>query len=146
MHIPEKNVSKNKDKFLKVDFSRYKYIFVPNRNEYHNDHTDTYKMINKVLRIKKVNVDLLEYEIWTTLRKPNVVLDISDVIDIKNKAILKHKSQVSLLDYVGMINGLNRYRGIIARCDYAEAFYCHNEFCREKKRHIKRRLKAFIGK
>lgn len=134
-------IQDNFKRFLSIDYSKYKYIFVPNRYESVQDHVDTYSSIKKALNKKKIKTNLIEYEVWTTIRFPNVYLDISDVIELKNKAIEQHKTQIIELDYVKFITGLNAYRGLSKGFDYAEAFYCEAEKRRERIRHIKRKIK-----
>ena len=123
LHINEQRIRENKDKFLEVDYSKYKYILVPNRYEIHKDHADIYKAVIRVLKKTICKAEVLEYEVWTTIRFPNVKIDISSVVEEKKKAILMHESQIKDLDYVGMIIGLNAFRGKGHGCDYAEVFY-----------------------
>ena len=146
LHIPEHQIKKNYTKFLNIDYSKYKYIFVPNEKEYHLDHIETYQSVKKAIKQKKAKSYLVEYEVWTTLKKPNILLDISDVSDLKIKAINEHKTQVALLDYVRFIMGLNAYRGAAYKYDYAEAFFCYEEYKAEKLRRKKRKIKETISK
>lgn len=141
LHIPERQILKHFREFLSIDYSVYKYIFVPNRFEYHQDHIETYKSMKKVLKQKRINTNLIEYEIWTTIRFPNIYFDISNVAEQKISAINQHQSQTEGLDYVKLITGLNAYRGLSKGFDFAEAFYCETEKHREQIRHIKRKIK-----
>ena len=75
------------------------------------------------------------------MRRKNVYLDITDVIELKKAAIEQHKSQTSELDFVKFITGLNAYRGLSKGFDFAEAFYCEVEKRREQIRHIRRKIK-----
>lgn len=144
LHIPEGRITEYFSDFLSVDFCKYKYIFVPNRFEEHKDHSDLFKVINKVLKRQSSNAELLEYEVWTTIRKPNVKIDITDVVEQKKNAILIHESQVEELDYVGMIIGLNTYRGKGHGCNYAETFYSTAVEKRKKLKQRKKRIKALL--
>lgn len=141
LHIPQLQISHHFNRFLSIDYSVYKYIFVPNRYEYHKDHVDTYRSIKKALKQLRIKADLVEYEVWTTIRYPNIYLDISPVLDKKIEAISQHGSQTAGLDYVGFITGLNAYRGISRHMQYAESFFCASEKRRENIRHLKRKIK-----
>ena len=141
LHIPQLQIMNHFNRFLSIDYTMYKYIFVPNRYEYHKDHVDTYKSIKKAIKQLHVKTDLVEYEVWTTIRYPNIYLDISPVLDKKIKAINQHRSQTDNLDYVRFITGLNAYRGISRHMQYAESYYCASEKRRENIRHFKRKIK-----
>jgi len=143
-HICELEIPSNFKKFLDFDYSKYKYIFVPNKYEVVRDHKHTYNSIKKAMKKKHCNAKLLEYEVWTTIRHPNVKLDISDVVDKKSELIKKHQSQIKDLDYVSMILGLNSYRGKSHGCDYAEYFYSADVAFKEKLKKIKKHLKYII--
>jgi LmbE family N-acetylglucosaminyl deacetylase len=61
--------------------------------------------------------------VWTPLY-PNRIVDISGVVEIKKRAIGAHHSQVSVIDYVEKIIGLNSFRSMTAKgVRFAEAFY-----------------------
>ena len=141
LHIPQLQILNHFNRFLSIDYSIYKYIFVPNRYEYHRDHVDTYKSVKKAIKQLHIKTDLVEYEVWTTIRFPNFYLEISPVLDKKIEAINQHRSQTANLDYVKFITGLNAYRGISKQMKYAESFYCASEKRRENIRHLKRRIK-----
>lgn len=146
LHIPEGEIISHYSDFQKIDFQNYKYIFVPNRFEAHKDHADLYKVMTKTLRNQRFTGDLLEYEVWTTIRNPNVKIDISSVVDDKKKAINLHESQIEDLDYIGMIIGLNAYRGKGHGCDYAEVFYSEKRAKIKKSKERRKRIKSIIKK
>ena len=105
-----------------------------------------YKVIKKALKKKHSNAELIEYEVWTTIRKPNIKIDISDVVDKKRYAIECHNSQVKELDYAEMILGLNSYRGKSRGCNYAEMFYSQKKDKQQRKKKFIRTIKSFIKK
>ena len=144
LHIHEQRIRDNKDKFLDVDYNKYKYIFVPNRYEIHKDHADIYKATIRALKKKKCKAEVLEYEVWTTIRFPNVKVDITPVVEEKKNSILMHESQIKDLDYVGMIIGLNAYRGKGHGCDYAEVFYSEKRAKIKKRKDRRKRIKSII--
>ena len=62
------------------------------------------------------------YEVWTALW-PNIMVDISDQAEEKERLIRLYASQMADRDYAAGALGLNRYRGLQHRLQYAEAFY-----------------------
>lgn len=65
------------------------------------------------------------YEVWTPLF-PNIMVDISDQAEEKERLIRLYASQIADRDYASGVLGLNRYRGLQHRVQYAEAFYACN--------------------
>ena len=144
LHIHEQRIRDFKDKFLDVDYNKYKYILVPNRYEIHKDHADVYNAVIRALKKKSCKAEVLEYEVWTAIRFPNVKVDITPVVEEKKKAILLHESQIKDLDYVGMIIGLNAYRGKGHGCDYAEVFYSEKRAKIKRNKERKKRIKGYF--
>ena len=144
MHIPEQRIKASFPDFMKIDYSRYKYILVPNRYEDHIDHNQLFRVIRKAVKKERAKSELLEYEVWTTIRKPNIKLDISSVIEEKKNAISMHKSQIKDLDYVEMITGLNAYRGKGHGCDYAEVFYSEKQAQEKQLKQLKKKIKLLL--
>jgi LmbE family N-acetylglucosaminyl deacetylase len=62
------------------------------------------------------------YEVWTTLW-PNIMVDISEQASEKEQLIRLYASQMEDRDYASGVLGLNRFRGLQHRLDFAEAFY-----------------------
>jgi LmbE family N-acetylglucosaminyl deacetylase len=141
LHIPEHQIWKNRDKFKNVIFSDYTHIFVPNRHEAHQDHAAVYGVIKKLAGRR---TKLYEYEVWTTIRKPNIIVEISSVIVQKQKLITCHASQNKVTDYISLATGLNAYRGQAHGLKYAEAYYCREELIAERIRHLKRKIKVIL--
>ena len=110
-------------------------VYVPHENENHNDHVVTYTVVTKVIHCAKwkyfphlgVNPhkvsEIRAYEVWTPMQRPNLYVDITDVVRDKEKAIKCYQSQLIHYAYHDAIIGLNRYRGITgADSEFAEAF------------------------
>lgn len=106
-----------------IDITKYKYIFIPNKHENHDDHNVVEKIIAKMKRKQKSEAIILGYEVWTPLRYVTSYLDISKVINKKIKMLEKYESQLSDRDYLTASIGLNSYRGMQNKTQYAEA-YC----------------------
>lgn len=133
LNLPDCQVYKYFNRISKFDFSKYSYIFIPNRKEAHPDHRCVFGIMKKLQRKHKLgNAILVEYEVWTPLIRPNIIYDISNVIEIKKRMISNYKSQIETLDYVNKSVALNEYRGINGNVAYAEAYF-KNTFCSELK-------------
>jgi LmbE family N-acetylglucosaminyl deacetylase len=142
LRIPEGHIKQHKEKIAEIDFTKYQHVFVPNRFDNHNDHVDVYTVVKSLVKKK---TKLYEYEVWSPLRTPNIYLDITEISDKKIQMIKTHESQVRELDYVGMIMGLNAYRGRSHGYLYAECYYCEKESREQTIRRMKRRLRQIIS-
>lgn len=66
---------------------------------------------------------VLEYEVWTPLRRPSVYVDISATVDVKARAIDCYRSQNEIVAFSEAATALNRYRGLMSGVGaYAEAY------------------------
>ena len=107
-----------------LDDHKPRLLFLPPFDDFHPDHAATSRAAAIALRDHNYSVDCYFYEIMTTVT-PNVVVDITDVMHLKIKAMNRHRSQVDVVDYAKKIKGLNSYRSIYAgkRVKYCEAFF-----------------------
>ena len=98
-------------------------IFVPYFLDVHPDHVATAKILARALKKDGGKSMCYSYEVWTTVI-PNTLMDISDVMTTKLEALREHKSQLSLIDFVQKVEGLNSYRSIYLgnTARYCEAF------------------------
>ena len=99
-------------------------IYLPHPQEWHPDHKVALPVVTQALAANgSAAPRLLGYEVWTPLTEYQHVENISDVMDTKLKALGEHRSQLSQLEYVRAVRGLNEFRGAMAgRCRYAEVF------------------------
>ncbi len=66
---------------------------------------------------------LLGYEVWTPIKCPQLLIDITDVMERKNKAVGCHRSQLAGRGWQDGIRGLASYRGVQSGLgEYVEAF------------------------
>ena len=66
---------------------------------------------------------VLGFEVWHPIPHPQLVIDISSVIDIKMNALQQHKSQISSVAYDQAFHGLAKYRGVMTHMgSFGEAF------------------------
>lgn len=103
-------------------------IYVTHEQEEHPDHRAAARLVSYALKAlpKRMRIPIVwMYEVWTPIQKIDHIVDISDNIDIKQRAIQAHHSQCSVLKFDEAILGLNRYRGEMHSWpggDYAEIF------------------------
>lgn len=96
-------------------------IYLPSFLDNHPDHFATNSVLKKC-NLK--NTIISAFEVWTPLI-PNRIVDITNHITLKEKAIKAHISQINALQYDKAILGLHQYRAKMyskKTMDYAEAF------------------------
>lgn len=84
-------------------------VYAPHPIDPHPDHRATYKIAEMVLKEMSFQGSLFLYEVWKPI-EPNVIVNITDVMESKLKALSCYASQLALHDYTDMIKSLNRYR------------------------------------
>ncbi len=111
-------------------------IYVPHPGEKDREHKIAYEITKDAACLSKTSylpelgksTKALEiiylYEVWTPMQNFFLKENITDVIDIKTKALLAYKSQLKYLNLVDAINGLNMYRGSMTNTTrkFAEVF------------------------
>lgn len=103
-------------------------VFVPSFWEIPPDHLETARIAAHAAMEFEGEVDWYCYEVWCpVISDPKyhlIIVDITETIELKKKAINKHMSQVAITDFASKIAGLNAYRSMMARrgIDYCEAF------------------------
>lgn len=104
------------------------YIYTHHGNDKHKfgDHKATYQIVKNSLRyIKDKNFlkKILAFEVWTPIKKPNYLEDISLYFPEKIKALQKYKSQICSFPYKEMVKRRARKRGKkLGKNKFAEAF------------------------
>ena len=98
-------------------------VFVPFLIDEHPDHSATAWIFDRALGHADITPWCYLYEVWTTL-VPNTVVDISNTMEQKMRALSEHKSQIQQFDYTKRVQGLNAFRSIYfdERIEYCEAF------------------------
>jgi LmbE family N-acetylglucosaminyl deacetylase len=106
-----------------VEQHKPEILYLPFMIDNHNDHISTNKIFLNALELIPHSPLLYAYEVWSTFL-PNVLVDITEQIERKKRAILSYKSQLAGNDYLNAIISLNRYRGILSKAkQYAEGFF-----------------------
>jgi len=110
-----------------------KTVYLPHPGDFHPDHAAVLRIIRQALRSRphgRSHPELRAYEVWSPISRPSLVMDISDVIVQKIRAIRCHRSQLTQVRYDRAARGLNQYRGAmlgapVMSSAYAEAFECY---------------------
>lgn len=109
-------------------------ILSPHQNDSDFEHKIINKLTKEAAWIAKEGVlivdlpparqlsKILFYEVWTPIVKPIFYVDITNQMNSKIKAMKQYKSQLQQKDYIGIITGLNMFRGGMKGYKYAEAF------------------------
>jgi len=103
-------------------------VYLPTILDAHRDHWATNQVFYTATRDLFFSKDWRPtyrgYEVWSPLL-PNRIVDISDVIEIKERAVKQFESQNSHTDFVRAVLALNAYRSLYYSQGrgYAEAFY-----------------------
>lgn len=122
LSIPDQETNKNIQIIMKQDIRKYSYVFVPYHLDNHIDHNILMKLFYKMIIRQHSNAKLFEYEVWSPLKYPSDIIDISTVIENKIQLINIYKSQNKYYDYTNMTIGLSKYRGAFIGCQYGEAY------------------------
>lgn len=115
-------------------------IYAPHSEEKDIEHRIAYEMIkeatwlSKSLYLPKLGQptklikDVYLYEVWTPMKDFFIKEDITDVVEIKIKALLAYKSQLEYFNLVDAVTGLNMYRGSMVGINkkFAEVFRIEN--------------------
>ncbi len=103
-------------------------LLVPHAKEMDRDHRTTNRLAHAALGMLQACGGELptvwEYEVWTAIESPTLVVDVTTVAEEKRAAILCYGSQLAVRDYAAGALGLNAYRACTLGMGrgYAEAF------------------------
>ncbi|MBN1276164.1 MAG: PIG-L family deacetylase [Deltaproteobacteria bacterium] len=88
---------------------RPELVYVPSPMEFHPDHRAACFLVCDAIKGCPFDFDVAFYEVGQPIWV-NLLVDISSVIDLKQRAIEAYESQLRERDYKGMIMALNRFR------------------------------------
>ncbi|MBI4776489.1 MAG: PIG-L family deacetylase [Deltaproteobacteria bacterium] len=99
-------------------------VYGPSPTEAHPDHRAAAKALWTAAAHCDFPIRVAFYETSAPL-KPTVLVDISDIMEMKMEALHRHRSQLMDVDWSDRVRGLNRFRTItlIGQAEYAEAFW-----------------------
>ncbi len=101
-------------------------VYVPSPFEAHPDHRASFIALWKLR--KRLPISIAAYEVLIPLY-PNILVDITDVVQYKKKAIESYYTELYYNDYLSKILGLNRFRTAVLPKEslYAEALIYINK-------------------
>lgn len=112
--------SKLHEATLNLNLEKYTHILIPSPEDIHADHRAVSDLLKK--QYKKHYKKVVYYELISLLSNPTHLLDISEVIFKKQEHLGMYHSQMKFINYIDRISALNRHRGMMIYCDYAEAY------------------------
>lgn len=99
-------------------------VYVPFPTDRHPDHVETARIFGAAVGEAPDGCQVYAYEVWSPLY-PNCMVDISDVVEMKRRAMVQFATQVADNDFIHSTLGLNAYRAAfhLRSRGYAEAFF-----------------------
>jgi LmbE family N-acetylglucosaminyl deacetylase len=95
-------------------------VYVPHPGDDHEDHRSAWSAVADSVG---TGVEVLGYELWTPIARPDRIVDISAHMPRKLEAVRCYASQLEYWPYDRAVEGLNAYRGALFEgSGYAEAF------------------------
>lgn len=95
-------------------------VLAPHRLELDRDHREAHRLVHAALRAYQwlggTPPTVWEYEVWTAIAYPHLLVDITALAERKREAIACYPSQLAEHDYAAAALGLNAYRaGMLGR-------------------------------
>jgi LmbE family N-acetylglucosaminyl deacetylase len=114
------------------------YVYAPNGNEPHKDHRAACKIVTEALQslaLDRKYFVIRYYEVWGSLEKFNLVIDISSLAKTKKGVIGMYGSQLKNIRYDEEILALNKHRGATTqKGEYCEVYDCYGVYRKRIKR------------
>ncbi len=86
-------------------------LYAPHGRDDHPDHRSAARIVRQAAQAANHPVDVWHYEIWAPVESVDRVVDISEVLDDKLRAIRAYRSQCAVMRFDDAFEGLARYRG-----------------------------------
>lgn len=90
---------------------RPSFVYAPHERDDHPDHRAAARIVQRATRAAGRRVAVRHFEIWSPIEDIDDVVDISEVIDDKLRAIRAYRSQCAVMAFDEAFRGLARYRG-----------------------------------
>jgi LmbE family N-acetylglucosaminyl deacetylase len=91
--------------------TRPSLLYAPHRHDDHPDHRCAARIVTQALAAANRPPQVWHYEIWSPLARVDHVVDITEVIEDKLRAIRAYRSQCDVMRFDDAFHGLARYRG-----------------------------------
>jgi LmbE family N-acetylglucosaminyl deacetylase len=102
-----------------LDAFRPDVVYLPWEGEGNSDHRALYCGVLRALLGAHFCGAVLGYEIWHAM-VPDLILDITPVVETKRRAMLCYPSQLAYVDYLHPVLGLNAHRSLL--CNRGKGF------------------------
>ncbi len=86
-------------------------IYAPHKRDAHPDHRAASRLVARAVTASTAAPLVRGYEIWTPLTRIEEMVDISEVMPEKRRAIRAYRSQCAIVGFEQAFLGLARYRG-----------------------------------
>jgi LmbE family N-acetylglucosaminyl deacetylase len=90
---------------------RTQIVYAPHRVDDHPDHRAAARIASQAAAASRRRIALHHFEIWSPIEHIEHVVDISEVIGDKLRAIRAYRSQCAVMAFDEAFRGLARYRG-----------------------------------
>jgi LmbE family N-acetylglucosaminyl deacetylase len=94
-----------------IDALRPELVYAPQPNDDHPDHRAAARLVRRAVAASRARPRIRFFEIWSPLADMDEIVDVSDVIADKRRAIRAYRSQCAVMRLDDAFVGLARYRG-----------------------------------
>jgi LmbE family N-acetylglucosaminyl deacetylase len=91
--------------------TRASLVYAPHRGDDHPDHRAVARIVREAVAAAGRRVEARYFEIWAPIQAIEEVVDISEVIEDKLRAIRAYRSQCAVMRFDDAFKGLARYHG-----------------------------------
>lgn len=99
-------------------------VYLPWQLDDNPDHLVLHEVVTRGLREVDYRGVARGYEVWAPIPQPDLVVDITAVLEVKRNALLCHETQFAYSDLAHQVLGMNAYRSLLLSRNqgYGEAF------------------------
>jgi len=99
-------------------------VYLPWEWDGNSDHMALHQAVVRGLRRTRFDGHAYGYEVWSPNPRPDVVVDITEFVELKRRAVQHYVTQMAYGDMVHPVLGMNSYRSLLLERNkgYGEAF------------------------